>query len=998
MKRLLFALFALSGFSGLIYESIWTHYLKLFLGHAAYAQTLVLAIFMGGMAIGSWWCGAASTRWRNLLRGYALIEGVIGLAALAFHGVFDAFLQFAYDSLLPGLGSPLAVEWVKWISAALLILPQSILLGMTFPLMSGALIRRFPDAPGGSVAMLYFTNSIGAAAGVLVSGFALIELLGLPGTIQAAGILNLVLAAVVLRLSGSREEPRFNVALDGAPRFAESRWFYLLLGVSALTGAASFIYEIAWIRMLSMVLGSSTHAFELMLSAFILGLALGGLWVRRRIDALSNSLRFLAIVQLLMGVSAASTLWIYNQSFDVMAWLINNLAKDEGGYLLFNLSSHAIAAAVMIPTSFLAGTTLPLLTFTLLRQGHGEKSIGSVYAANTLGAITGVFFATHIGMTTLGLKGLLLVGAGLDVALGVAILWRIRAAAPPRQALAPAAIGVAALVVIGAFAHLDPLKMSSGVYRTGRMHSANTKVLFHRDGKTASVDLLQSANNETHRNVSILTNGKPDASVNMISQGPPAPDESTMILAGALPLAVHPGARNAAVIGFGSGLSTHTMLSGNRLDAVDTIEIESAMVEAARGFRPRVELAYSSPASRIFIDDAKTYFSTHNKRYDIILSEPSNPWVSGVASLFTEEFYAHVKRHLNPDGVLLQWIQTYEVDEPLVASVVKAMSQHFPNYIIYAPNVVDMIFIARADGAVPLPALDSLTSPAIRAELARVGIRNDHDLDLRRIGDARSLGPLFASYTIPPNSDYNPVVDLRAARSRFLQMNAAKFISFRNASIPALEILLASPPPARGAQTTQFPGYERTVIVMTAERALDYLLGGPDALLLDMHPRTIESLRFVRGTFIECRGSTGSEEWLQHLSTVANLLIPQLSPDAVAQVWQRIGTAPCSATLSSLQHQWLVLWTALTQRDTGAVGRIAGNLLATPTRYSHMQAEYLLLCALLSRVAGGDMAGAREAWNLYAPQLYQAKSPALVARLLAAHAFQGASVPFLAQP
>jgi hypothetical protein len=422
------------------------------------------------------------------------------------------------------------------------------------------------------------------------------------------------------------------------------------------------------------------------------------------------------------------------------------------------------------------------------------------------------------------------------------------------------------------------------------------------------------------------------------------------------------------------------------------------MVEAAKGFRPRVELAYTSPASRIFIDDAKTYFSTHNKRYDIVLSEPSNPWVSGVASLFTEEFYAHVKRHLNPGGVLLQWIQTYEVDEPLVASVVKAMSQHFPNYVIYAPNVVDMIFIARADGAVPLPRLDNLPSQSIRAELARVGIRSDHDLDLRRIGDSRSLGPLFESFTIPPNSDYNPVVDLRAARSRFLQMNAAKFISFRNASIPALEILLAAPPPARGAETTQFAGYERTVIVITAERGLRFLLGGGDDLLEGMHPLTVESLRFVRDTFVECRGSIGNEAWLLHLSNAANLMIPQLPPDLVAQVWQRIGSAPCSKGLSPLQHQWLVLWTALTHRDTAAVGRVADNLLATPTRYSHMQAEYLLLCSLLSRVAGGDPAGAREVWNLYAPQLYQSKSPALVARLLAAHAFPGASVPFLAQP
>ncbi len=999
MKRLLFALFALSGFSGLIYESIWTHYLKLFLGHAAYAQTLVLAIFMGGMAIGSWICGASSARWKNLLRGYALIEGLVGIAALVFHTIFDGYIHFAYDTLLPSLGSPLLVEWVKWATAALLILPQSILLGMTFPLMSGALIRRFPGEPGGTVSMLYFTNSIGAAVGVLVSGFVMIEALGLPGTIRAAGVLNLALAAAVLYLARPRDtEPAFNVAVDATPRFAGRSGFRLLLTVAALTGAASFIYEIVWIRMLSMVLGSSTHAFELMLSAFILGLALGGLWIRRRIDALSNSLRVLALVQLLMGLSAALTLVVYDQAFYVMKWLVNTLAKDDTGYALFNLSSHAIAAVIMIPTSFLAGTTLPLLTYTLMRQGHGEKSIGSVYAANTLGAIVGVFFATHVGMIAFGLKGLLLVGAALDIALGVLILWRIRNGASTRKIFIPAGAALGVFAVIAVAGQLDPLKMASGVYRTGRLHADTTQVLFHKDGKTATIDLLQSQTDATHRHVSILTNGKPDAMLNMLSQGPAAPDESTMVLAGALPLAIYPQARNAAVIGFGSGLSTHTLLAGEQLETVDTVEIESAVIDAAKGFRPRVELAYSSPHSHIFIDDAKTYFSTHNKRYDIIMSEPSNPWVSGVASLFTEEFYAHIKRHLNPSGILVQWLQTYEVDEALVASVVKAMSRQFPNYVIYAPNAVDMIFVARADGPIALPRLDNLRSQAIRAELGRIGILSDHDLDLRRIGDTRSLGPLFASYSVAANSDYNPVVDLRATRSRFLQSSAATVIAFRNASIPALEILMSAAPPERGVETTIFPGYERTVIVSIAERAQRYLLDGDERMLEGMHPDTVASMRFVRATFIECRGSVNDAAWIQHLANAANLMIPQLSPQQVTQVWQRIGTAPCNTALSPIQHQWLVLWTALTGRDTAAVGQIAKNLLATPTRYSHMQAEYLLLCALLSDVAAGDAAGARDLWNQYASQLYQNRKPALVARLLAAHAFQGAPVPYLTNP
>src|SRR3954468_24968722 len=190
----LIALFAASGFAGLIYESIWTHYLKLFLGHAAYAQTLVLAIFMGGMAIGSWVAARHGPRVRNLLAAYALTEAAIGVLALVFHDAFVASTAWAYDSSL------LRFTAFKWSLAAALILPQCVLLGMTFPLMTAGLLRRFPDRPGRSVALLYFTNSLGAAVGVLASGFWLVPAVGLPGTVRTAGAINLCVAASVWAL------------------------------------------------------------------------------------------------------------------------------------------------------------------------------------------------------------------------------------------------------------------------------------------------------------------------------------------------------------------------------------------------------------------------------------------------------------------------------------------------------------------------------------------------------------------------------------------------------------------------------------------------------------------------------------------------------------------------------------------------------------------------------------------------------------------------------
>src|SRR5450759_2435020 len=196
-RSVFFLLFTVSGFAGLIYESIWSHYLKLFLGHAAYAQTLVLAIFMGGMALGSWTVAHYCSRIRQLLWGYVLVEGLIGILGIFFHQTFVAATNFSFASVIPALPPGWLIHAYKWSLAALLILPQSVLLGMTFPLISGGMIRRWPGRPGETLATLYFTNSLGAAIGVLVSGFVLIRAVGLPGTILTAGVLNIALALVI---------------------------------------------------------------------------------------------------------------------------------------------------------------------------------------------------------------------------------------------------------------------------------------------------------------------------------------------------------------------------------------------------------------------------------------------------------------------------------------------------------------------------------------------------------------------------------------------------------------------------------------------------------------------------------------------------------------------------------------------------------------------------------------------------------------------------------
>src|SRR5581483_3943419 len=252
-----------------------------------------------------------SGRWRNLMFGYAATEAAVAALALVFHEVFVLATGWAHDAVLPHFAG------FKWVLSVALILPQCVLLGMTFPLLTAGILRRYPDRPGRSLSMLYFTNSLGAAAGVLVSGFVLIRAVGLPGTIRIAGAINLAVALAVFLLARGPSTP--TAAPSSLPAAGQERKaLFFFLGVALVTGASSFIYEVAWMRMLSLVLGASTHSFELMLSAFIFGLAAGGLWIQRRIDRLAAPVRTLAWLQLAMGFFALCTLPLYAKTFEVM--------------------------------------------------------------------------------------------------------------------------------------------------------------------------------------------------------------------------------------------------------------------------------------------------------------------------------------------------------------------------------------------------------------------------------------------------------------------------------------------------------------------------------------------------------------------------------------------------------------------------------------------------------------------------------------------------------
>ena len=939
-----FAIFAISGFSGLIYESIWSHYLKLFLGHAAYAQSLVLIIFMGGLGLGSWLVARFSERWRTPLLWYAIVEGVIGVVALVFHKTFVSMSDAFYFSILPGIDSVLLGSVLKWGSAAALILPQSVLLGMTFPLMSVGLIRRYPDHPGGSLAMLYFTNSIGAAIGVLASGFWLIALVGLPGTILTAGLLNIALALVVWVLTKLDPNPGgAPIVRPSAKAGTDDGLTRLFLAAAAITGASSFMYEIGWLRMLSLVLGSTTHSFELMLSAFITGLAFGGLWIKRRIDRIDDAVRFSGWIQVLMGVMAVLTLPLYVQTFDWMAAILLGLKQNEFGYVLFTSLSHGITLLIMVPTTFLAGTTLPLFTHVLLRQRDGERAIGRVYAANTFGAIIGVLVAVHVVMPLLGLKQLIGLAAALDVLLGIVLLQRSAPAHRVRAVVQGACVGAFALVLVMGTVHLDPRRLGSGVYRyrTAELDD-KTNVLFYRDGKTASISLTTRGSV-----ITISTNGKPDASIETNPSRGSALDEITMVMAGALPLAYRPDARRVANIGLGSGLTTHTLLGEPGIERVDTVEIEAAMRTAAHGFGDRVARTFEDPRSVIHLEDAKTFFSQQKRGYDVIVAEPSNPWVSGVASLFSDEFYRTIGNYLSEDGLLVQWLQLYEFNDTLAFSVLKGLSQNFDDYAIYNTDNLNVLIVAKRSGDLPEPSFDRLFSGPLAAELAHVGLRGPDDVLVRKTGSKAILEPLLAEARVPANSDYFPFLDLNAGEARFREDVSTLFQTWSIVPIPLLEMLGVADvryegvTPVDSFQRAQLAGSTRVNLALLAPGIAPSALDNAGAL-----DSTLTSLLRV------LRASCGlgfERSWAEAVHALARETLPYADPHTGAALLDAASPTGCRDSLSADMRALVDLHTSVAARDGHKMAEAAEKLLDGSA--SQDVKYYALTAGMLGRLA-----------------------------------------------
>lgn len=515
------------------------------------------------------------------------------------------------------------------------------------------------------------------------------------------------------------------------------------------------------------------------------------------------------------------------------------------------------------------------------------------------------------------------------------------------------AVGLVVFALVLFAVHLDPLRMTSGVYRTGSATlTEGAVVTYLRDGKTATISLV-----EKDGLVTIATNGKPDAAIQM-GPGEASVDESTMVLAAAIPLSMQPHPRRIANIGFGSGLTTHTLLASGLVDRLDSIEIEPFMVEAARrGFGPRIKNVFEDPRSHVVYEDAKTFFATAREPYDLIVSEPSNPWVSGVSTLFSDEFYDRITHYLRPDGYFAQWVQVYETNIGVLASIIKALAPHFGAYTLYNVDDLDVLIVATRGTALGTPDDELLRAPLLRAELERVGIRSEADFQARKLGDNRTLGPVFESLPVPANSDFYPFVDLHAPRSRYLNENAMELPALTLLPIPFLELIDESKPRAATLDPSLSSVVVRDRFVL---RALDIRRALASGSLDNLDPITARYLWLVGTGREACAAAPAQAAWADAVRNLSDETAAYLNAAELEQLWASILSSPCYAEVGSEQDAWVNLFAAIAQRDAAGIVRLGTRLLAPLSAHSDGERAYLTTVTAAAYVNLGESVQARE--------------------------------------
>jgi spermidine synthase len=948
----------LSGCAALVYQVVWTRQISLVMGTTVEAVATVVATFMGGLAAGSAlaarFADARERRW--LARRYALLEG--GIAALA---LLVPLLALGARPLLAALYRPeapgsAALALARFGIAVLALLPPTLLMGATLPFLI-ALAAPAPGRVGAVSGFLYALNTVGAVAGALGCALVLLPGLGLRGATLAGVAMNLAAGALVFALgprapdAAPAPEPKPKAKKQKRRELETATQASLPLGVvlaaAALTGFVGLANEVAWTRALILLIGPTAYAFAFILAAVVAGLALGSalgaaVLARARQPALA-----LFGVLALAGLLELAVVHSIGASVLEVGEFVKRHVDDATGLLRGQL---LWVLSLLVPPMALSGATFPLLTrLASERIAGAARPAGLVLAWNTLGAIFGSLLAAFWLMPWLGLERTLLSLALLQLATGLLALLCAPWPLAPRLLLVAAAV----LAFTVGFRKREPWDaelLSGGVYKyapyagAGGVEAAvrSGELLYYAEGRAATVSVKRLGGT-----LSLAVDGKVDAT----SSG----DMLTQRLLAHVPLLLHPKPKSALVIGLGSGVTAGAALS-HPLLRVDAVEISAEVASAARRFFAKVnKRALDDPRLRLLVSDGRNHVALTRERYDVIISEPSNPWMAGVSALFTRDFFQLARERLAPGGLFCQWAHVYNMSERDLKTVVASFQDAFPGAALFLINEGDVLLVGGAGG-------DSLRLDA--AELARRMQEGRVGEDLAEV-HVRSPFAFASLLTLPPDAlarfalgadrhtDDRPLLEFRAPRQ--IHANTGRQNALRLVAEGAKS---ERPEPWRSLvrEPTAAQLAERALMLERSEgfawAALVYL----EALAKD--PRLLAALEgFVRAS-LRSGGEAEAERVLREL-------VPQAPVDArvaLALLLDNLGrTKDALATLEAAlqldqRHRRALLLAAELHEQAGNLDAV--ELLVNAALRAHPgDAEAEALRASL-RLAKGDLEGA----------------------------------------
>lgn len=783
------ALFFFSGATALVYEVVWSKFLSQMFGSTVYAQTVVLATFMAGLALGNKLFGRWADRAAHPVRAYGWLEIGIGIYAVAF-----PLLDRTADRIFVSLGSGLieqsgALLALKGALSAGLLLTPTILMGGTLPLMAAWLQRHFHDDAGRRSARFYSVNSLGAVSGAALAGFFLVQQFGMVATLQIAATVNGIIGAIALmigRAAPGTEAPPLppptSIRPDSdplpppghRPLPPASLWQAGL--IVALTGAVSMGLEVLCSRSLALIFGSSLQSFAVVLIAFILGIGLGAAWIaspRRRLISTE------AMVVLLLCLAAA---WISFLVFNIEKWVDfyriarTGLARTPAGYVYHQLLTVGMSLVILgLPAAWI-GAVLPLMIRAVSAQGEllGRK-VGALLTWNTLGAVAGALLAGFVLMPKLGLRN-----AFALLALTLATAGVLLAA---HSKLKTALVGAifTGLFTLGLFVQSDQTwrqVISSGVFRIWEtkfdpslmtFRKEHIDILFYEDGPDATVSVEQTDGIGAPIMRGLRTNGKPEASTGI--------DLSTQLLVSYLPLMARPDAKDVFVLGLASGMTAGVPLS-YPIERLDVAENCVPVIKASHYFDDWNRNVLADPRTKLWVEDARTVLKLRDQMYDVIINEPSNPWFVGTGSVFSKEYYELAATRLRPGGIMAQWFQVYETQDEIVELVLRTFRSVFPHMEIWDAGAGDIILLGAKEPWATGPEVfqKSFAIERIQTDMAMISINTPEMLMARQLASQRTAYAIAGPG--PLQSDHNPVLEYRAPRAFFMSPAARLLDAF----------------------------------------------------------------------------------------------------------------------------------------------------------------------------------------------------------------------------